>query len=318
MGYITKDDFIESYVKLKQRGSQFLLSKFNWNKKARTRSAFNTQTIDTSNWWDIPMVNERWNQFISEDPKVNYRQFLMQTLLKDKRELRLLSLGSGSCTQELELASYDNFVKIVCVDIAENRLKEAAEIAKSQGVADRMEFVCKDVYQMDLGSGSFDLVLFNSSLHHFKNIEQLITTKVIPCLTRSGHMIINEYVGPNRLQFPRHQIQAINSAIRAIDKRYRKRYQTNILKSSYSGPGRWRMIIADPSECVESERIMPLIHKYFDTTLEKPFGGNILMGVLKDLAYQFINPNEEERRILKDLFAKEDAYLDTHPSDYVF
>jgi len=317
MRYITSDDFVESYVKIRQRGLDFIMSKFNPKKEARTKTAFNTETIDTSNWWNIPMIKDRWNEMISGNPQVNYRQFLMSELLNDHSELRLLSLGSGSCSQEIELAHYPQFKEVVCVDLAENRLKEAERIAISAGLSN-MKFLCQDVYKLNLEENSYDIVLFNMSLHHFKDIERLVSKRILQVLKPEGFLVINEYVGPNRLQFPKEQIRAINEVLGSIDRKFRKRYRTNLVKSGYSGPGLLRMVIADPSECVESEVIVPMIHKYFDIVIEKPFGGNILMGVLKDLAYQFIEPDEERKNILKELFRYEDEYLKTHSSDYLF
>jgi len=54
MRYITQDDFIETFSKLKQRGLGFLLSKFSLNESKRTISAFNEWDIEGSNWWMIP------------------------------------------------------------------------------------------------------------------------------------------------------------------------------------------------------------------------------------------------------------------------
>lgn len=317
MALITRDDFIETYCKIRQRGVDFFLSKFTSNKQKRTKGAFNTAQINTSNWWDIPAVKRRWNKFISGDAHVNYREYLMQHYFKDVTDLKLLSLGSGSCSQELEFAEYSQFSEIVCVDIAETRLNEAAEIAKKKGLSS-MQFLCEDVYQFDLPQAHYDLVLFNSSLHHFKGIEDLLINKINPSLVANGRVIINEYVGPDRLQFPRHQLKATARAIRSIPKKFRKRFRTQLTKSSYSGPGSLRMIIADPSECVESSAILPVLHRHYDIIIEKPFGGNLLMGALKDIAYNFVEMNSEKKAILQELFEMEDEYLKTNPSDYVF
>lgn len=55
--------------------------------------------------------------------------------------------------------------------------------------------------------------------------------------------------------------------------------------------------------------IIPAIHSNFSTICEKPFGGNILIPVLKDIAHHFVDLNEEKRRVLKNLFEFEDNFL---------
>ena len=110
--------------------------------------------------------------------------------------------------------------------------------------------------------------------------------------------MINEYVGPDKLQFPDKQIKVINQGIQLIDKKYRKRSGTSIYKNKFYGSGLLRMYVADPSECVESSQILPSIRKHFTILEEKPIGGNILMGVFKDIAYNFIEIDDEKEKIL--------------------
>lgn len=313
---ITRDDFIETYCKIKQRGSNFIISKFTFKEIDRTKSAFDTNRKNVSNWWDIPEVKERWNFMVSGDKKTNFKQYFVNQYFRDKSGLKVLSLGSGSCYHEIELAQYPVFEEILCLDIAENTLK-AAEKRAQEDKLNNIRFECQDIYNYEFPNGYFDVVIFNASLHHFKNIESLLRDKVKPTLKVNGKLIINEYVGPNRLQFPQKQIDTINLALQKIDKKYRKRSNTNIYKNKYYGCGLMRMYIADPSECVESETILPSIHKHFKVIEEKGIGGNILMGVFKDIAYNFLELNQEKKEILQNIFEIEDTYLKTHQSDYL-
>ncbi|PQB08286.1 hypothetical protein BST83_14990 [Polaribacter filamentus] len=133
MKLITLDDFIDTYFKIRQRGSSFLFSKFNFNNEKRTKSAFDNTSFISSNFWSIPKVLERWNLLITGKKDQNYIDFLTQDFLKDKSGLRLLSLGSGISNREIELAEHNTiFKEIVCVDIADNLLKIAAKSAKEK------------------------------------------------------------------------------------------------------------------------------------------------------------------------------------------
>jgi len=315
--YITIDDIIDTYSRLKQRGSQFLWSKFTLNQKERTKSAFDPTAIHSSNWWMIPMVKERWNTKINGDPNQNYRQFMMEEYFKDFKDLKLLSLGSGSCGHELELATYSQFKEITCVDMAQNRLNEAYEEAKKKSL-ENLKFICADIENYKFQEKYYDIVLFNSSLHHFKEVEQLLIKRIKPTLKNNGYLVINEFVGATRLQFPKHQILAIRQAIQQIDKQYRKRFKTNFYKNTFYGSGLLRMKMADPSECIDSFSIVPALHQHFDIRIEKELGGNILMNALKDIAHHFIQPDKRQKEILNELFKLEDDYLKKHPSDFIF
>ncbi len=313
---ITLDDFIETYCKIKQRGSSFIFSKFTFREINRTKSAFDTIREKTSNWWDIPEVKQRWNLMVSGDKNKNFKSYFVENYFADKSGLKVLSLGSGFCYHEIELAQYAVFEEILCLDIAENALKAAEKSAEEKNLRN-ISFKCQDVYDYQFPTDYFDIVIFNSSLHHFKNIESLLKEKVKPSLKQNGKLIINEYVGPNRLQFPQKQIDTINYALQRIDKKYRRRSGTGIYKNKYYGCGLVRMYIADPSECVESETICPSIHKHFKVIEEKGIGGNILMGVFKDIAYNFLELNQEKKELLQKTFDIEDSYLKNNPSDYL-
>ena len=164
----------------------------------------------------------------------------------------------------------------------------------------------------------YNAVLFHSSLHHFKDIENLLGTLVKRTLKPKGKIIINEYVGPNRLQYSRSQIKAINQALQLIDIEYRKIYCTDIYKRKYWAPGLLRMLISDPSECVESENILPVLHKYYWPIEEKPLGGNILMNVLKDISHHFLEWTPEKKKILDALIDFEEEYLLSEASHFLF
>lgn len=182
----------------------------------------------------------------------------------------------------------------------------------------RVKFICTDIDHFDFQDNKYDIVLFNSSLHHFQEVEKLLNQKIKPTLKNEGYLVINEFVGATRLQFPDHQIKAIRKAVLLIDKPYRRRFKTALYKNSFYGSGLWRMKIADPSECIDSSSILPAINKSFKILIEKELGGNILMNALKDIAHHFININDRKREILLELFELEDDYLKMHTSDFIF
>lgn len=314
---ITLDDFYDLYHKLKQRGFKFILSKFNTKSISRTKSTFNQTEHTSSDWWIIPAVRERWNKMISGNPKENYISFFSNNYLSGKRNLRLISFGSGSCSAEIELAKSGIFEEIVCVDIATNQLNEASKLAKRQNI-NCMKFICEDVNSMEITSNYYDVVFFQASLHHFNNIKSFTENRIKMALKEKGLLVINEYVGPTRLQYPKTQIRKINEALEIIPKKFKTRYLSNLPKRKYYGSGVFRMILADPSECIDSESILPSIYSHFEIITEKPFGGSILMTVLKDISHHFLELNDEKSSILSNLFDFEDNYLKDYSSDFIF
>jgi len=315
---ITKEDFIDIYTKFNQRGLNFIMSKFTFNNNARTVSAFDTERDSTSHWWHVPYIQKRWNLLISGKETIDPKSYLVNRLAQEKKQFNVLSLGTGNCYNELFYASFPEiFRSITCVDITENNLINAQKIAQENEYTN-INFRCIDVNTTTFEPQSFDMIMFHQSLHHFCRLDSLFNDKLLPTLKPDGMLFINEYVGANRLQYPKEQIKAINKALGKIPMKYKKRKATNLCKNKYYGSGWLRMYIADPSEAVESATIMPTIRKYFTVIEEKNYGGNLLMSVFKDIAYHFIEETPEKLALMDDIFSIEDDYLRNQPSDFVF
>ena len=317
MPLITTDDFLETFAKLRQRGLPFLLSKLRPNALARTRSAFDDPTLRAANWWQVPAVRQRWNQRITGQPNQPYEAYVAGKYLAGRRGLRLLSLGSGAASHELAFARLPHFAEVRCVDIAARLLARAAAVAQAEGLMNFRAEVA-DVNSLDLPAASYDVVLFHSALHHFRDVAGILA-RVRQVLRPDGLLVLNDYVGPARLQWTAAQLAETNRVLRTVvPPRYRVRYLSRQLKTSMSGPGRLRMRLADPSEAVESDRIVPALRQHFQPLEEAALGGNILTLVLKDIAHHFMGNEAETQALIAELFRLEDAFLANYPSDLLF
>lgn len=317
MRLVTLDDIIDVYLKARQRGLAFIFSKFNTNSRARTQSAFNKSAILSSNWWIIPKIRERWNSKITGLKNLEYEKYVVEKYLSQRTNIRMLSIGSGICSHEFKFAQYPSFDEIVCIDISKNLMEDARKKAADMALKN-MKFTNADFYEVNYRVDSFDMIMFHSSLHHFSGIPELIS-KIKKWLRPNGILLINEYVGKDRLQFEKSQIDCINEGLKLIPNNMKRRYKSKLRKRKFRGSGYIRMLIADPSECIESSKILPAIHKEFEVIEEKPFGGNLLMHILKDISHHFVDSdNPLVTETLEKLFELEDAYLVYKESDFVF
>lgn len=317
MPWLTSDDFLETLAKLRQRGLPFLLSKLVPSNLARTRSAFDDPQLQAANWWQVPAVRRRWSEKISGSPAVPYEAHVASRYLAGRTGLRLLSLGSGACSHELAFARQPHFAEVRCVDIAGRLLQKAAETARAEGLTNFQTEVA-DVNQRALAPGSYDIILFHSALHHFRDVEGIVA-RVRAALAPGGLLILNDYVGPARLQWTATQLREANRVLRdVVPASHRQRFLSRQLKYRVSGPGRLRMYLADPSEAAESDRIVPALRQHFRALEEAALGGNLLTLVLKDIAHHFLAENAVNQPLLAELFSLEDALLDQEPSNLLF
>lgn len=317
MRLFTLEDIRDVYIKVYQRGFHFLGSKLSFNSAQKTKTTFNDRTLEVAYFWIIPSVKKRWNFLITGDSQQSYEEYLTHHFFKGKDQLKMLSLGSGVCSHEIKLAQLNENLEIHCFDFSDQLLQKAQQVSNELGLKN-IYFYPENILTYPFQENEYDLVFFHASLHHFKNLNHFFQSIVLKSLRSKGHLIINEYVGKNRMQYSKEQIFYINKALKIIPPEYRKIFKTPLTKNKYFGSGWLRMYGADPSECVASQDILPTIYKYFLPIEEKPFGNNLLQSVFKDIAHHFVETNSKKEALLETVFALEDEYLKKYPSDFIF
>jgi len=69
------------------------------------------------------------------------------------------------------------------------------------------------------------------------------------------------------------------------------------------------MMLNDPSEAVESSRILPLLNSIFYMEEVREYGGTILHLLFNGIAHNFLKEDDETERILRFCFDAEDMLL---------
>ncbi len=315
--YISAGDFIDLFYKIKQKGYTAIVSKFHLSNQARVVSKWNADD-SSSDFWIIPEVRQRWNEKCTGDPGLEYEDYVVNKYFSGSTGLKMLSVGCGSGFRERKFGKYPCFDLIDGIDIAARQVGEARKMAMDLNLHN-LKYYAADFVTHTFEPGSYDCVLFNSSLHHFRDIHDILQNKVLPILKEGGLLIIFEYVGPKRLQWTKLQLEVANKLLKDLPDRYKKRYKSNSMKRRIYRPGLWRMFLVDPSEAVDSDAILPAIHQHFTVMEEKKIGWDILQLLLKDISHNFLEKDTETQSLLNYLFEKEDQYLSmTGRSDGVF
>jgi ubiquinone/menaquinone biosynthesis C-methylase UbiE len=315
--YISVGDFIDLFYKIKQNGFTELFSKLHFSNQARTVSKW-SNIKPSSDFWIIPEIRNRWNEKCTGDPDLEYEDYVVSKYFSDSSGLKMLSVGCGSGSRERKFARYPCFDLIVGIDLAEKQVEEARKEAFSLKL-NNIKYFSGDFVEHMFDVESYDIVLFNSSLHHFNDIDNLLKSKILPLLKKEGFLIIFEYVGPARLQWNPLQLEFANKLLEALPDKFKLRFKSNSIKRRIYRPGLFRMLIVDPSEAIDSESILPSIHKHFKIIEEKKLGWDILQLLFKDISHNFLNNDTDTQLMLSYLFEKEDEYLSkTGRSDAIF
>lgn len=304
---VSVGDFLDVYYKVKQKGFLQLASLFNLTKNKRVSAKWN-QYQSSSDFWIIPALRQYWNNLISGNPEVSYESYVIQKYLHNKTNLSLLSIGCGEGRHERKFAVSGLFSKVIGVDISNERIERATQTALENNL--NIEYVAGDFHQMIVEKESFDVILFDSSLHHFNDINGFLKKEISPLLKTEGILVANEFCGPNRLQWKKEQLDFANELLKELPKKYKTRIDGKSVKRKVYRPGLIRMLLVDPSEAPDSAHLKKALQANFKVLEEKNMGWNILHILLKGIAHNFLNNDEETNQLLAYLIKKEEEFIE--------
>ena len=280
----------------------------------RVQTVWQRTSSPTKNWNEIPAVKERWNRFISGNPQVGHMEYIAQKYFPEASDLHALSLGCGTGGVELAWAKTGAFECIDAYDLSAPRINVAIKQAHAEGLEHVLNFQIGDVRTLTLPEAAYDVVILEHALHHFSPLAAILE-KVDICLKPHGFLIVNEFVGPSRFQWTDRQLAAVNGVLALLPTRYRTLPDGSLKKPVYR-PSLLRMLLVDPSEAVESARIMPSLRKLFSIIELKPWGGTLLSLLFSEIGQNFPQADAASDAILQWCFEAEDLLLAETPSDF--
>jgi ubiquinone/menaquinone biosynthesis C-methylase UbiE len=285
---ITSSDCTIIYRKLSSGDLWRRLGGLRISKSARTRSRWSQMKEPVRHWWQVPKIQEHLNYRMTGDSRLTFREWAVNAYFRDGKPRKAISLGCGIGGREIAWAKERVFESLLGVDLAPKCIATAQESARKEGVSDLVSFVVSDVSGVLLGDQKYDVIIFEHSLHHFSDVPALLD-RVMASLSPGGMLYIDEYVGPCRLQYTRKQLAFANAALQLIPETFRIDCSGRWRKDKVVSPGPLMMYLSDPSEAVESDRILPELRKRFDFIVERNPGGTIFPLVIQDIACNFIN-----------------------------
>lgn len=242
-----------------------------WDKHVRTAA-------DRVNWWSSDACTAAYNEKVcGQAVPGNAKGCRIALAAAAGRPLaRGVSVGAGAGDKERALLLDGIVGEMRLWELSEARAAEARRRAEADGVGERLQARIGNAFAEE--AGAFDLVTWDHSLHHMPDIDSALAWSV-DRLNPGGWLMINDYFGPNRLQWRRDEVDLCNRVLDEIDRTHgtklRRVRHSNILT-------RLRMRHRDPSEAPHSEKIADAIHRHLGAAVT-PIGGlvmNILGGIV--------------------------------------
>lgn len=319
--FINRYDFTRFILGLRHGYLPKILSRITKGKVGRVKEAWKDEkekNAKATTWWMIPAICQRYNHLITGNENVDYYHYVASKYFNGKNGLKGLSLGCGTGHRERMWACLCDFKKIEGYDISEGLIQKAREEATKKDFKGILEYQAADILKLDFKENTYDAIFVEHSLHHFSPLEDLLV-KINNCLKPDGFFVINEYVGPSRFQWTDRQLEIANGVLSILPNKYRRHVVYGHQIKKIIRPSKLSMILKDPSEAIESGEIMPLIEKTFDVVEIRPYYGAILHLLFDGIAGNFVEDDEETKRIFHLCLEIEDLMTETGEvdSDYV-
>jgi SAM-dependent methyltransferase len=227
---------------------------------------------------------------------------------------RSMELGCGSGSLSLQLYSLGSTRHIEGFDASPERIAEAEKRrrqAKAPGA-----FRVEDANRLKLEPGAYDLIVSSHSFHHFQELEHVMV-EVLAALAPGGLFILEEFVGPTQFQWTDEQIVLTRELMVNIPESYRT-LRWGAIKPYEGRPTVADVVAGSPFESIRSAEIGPLFERYFEILHRRNLGGTIQHLLYNGIAHNFPPGDPEADAILRRVWEREDALIDSGklPSDF--
>jgi len=246
-------------------------------------------------WWDSPVIVAECQKMISGNANMNMQQFFKKCLQGRSLE-KGVSICSGS--GEFERSLIDNGLcrQIDAYELSGKRVEEGRKMAEKDGYAIR--FYQEDVNHAVFNPDHYDVFFSWSALHHIENLEGVIDN-ARKCLKKKGVLVAQEYIGPNRFQWTKRQVEMVNRVLKRLPERLRRDPKTGNLREEISRPTIAHMMNTDPSEAVRSTEIIPELQKHFKISILRYFGGAIFHPLFNEIMANFNYDSDAEVALIE-------------------
>ena len=256
-------------------------------------------------WWMHPAILRHCNGLVCGAPLDGPWAGLevrMRELAGGHPLARGVSVGCGSASKELGLLERGIVGSFDLYEISAERVAIGMEAARQQGVADRVRFHARDAFTPVPGEQGepYDLVYWNNALHHMHDVRQALAWSR-DRLRPGGLLVVDDYVGATRFQWPDVQLDIASRVRRALPERLRRDPERpdRLLPDRITRPDLAEMIAVDPSEAADSGSIIPALREMFPGVHVIATGGVVYNLALKDAIANF--DDTRDAALLQDL-----------------
>ena len=251
------------------------------------RSVYDAMAARENEVWGKILPDRERSQAAIEDTKASIelrvgRHFSSLSTLARERKLKFehgLTLGCGAGRGERELIRNGVCRALHGIDISENAIVAAREIAKEHSLP--LTYEVADLNFLELPAKTFDLVVAQTCLHHILFLER-VAEQVWRSLKSDGYLWIHDFIVETQGQYDLKRISIMNQILAIFPEKFRKNKITGRLVTEIKRPEPGHL--GSPFESIRSSEILPVFQCWFTIEWKLEFDAFLRLVVPQALA----------------------------------
>jgi SAM-dependent methyltransferase len=239
-------------------------------------------------WCAHPVIHDHFQKRATNGSSQHWVNSIVDSYASNNN-CRVLSMGCGEGALERHISSLRHDAVIDAVDLSETSIAMAVASANSLSHG-QIKYYCDDFERFlrsRSGQCKYDLVIYNMSLHHAQDPFHLLELSK-QHLNQTGYLVLNEYVGPARLQL---KVELKSFIQRCLDS-FPLGEGTRL--GIYEYPSIAQVISADASEAINPAIINYAVNELFACVDTR----NIATSFLVNIAEHFSALSDADARYL--------------------
>jgi SAM-dependent methyltransferase len=263
-----------------------------------------------TNWMGHIEVQWHVNRACTGSAQGAWADYFRNSYLSGRRAASVLNLGCGEGVLERDLIARDFADSYVGYDVSAPCIEHAnATLGREFPQA---RFVQADLNHVELPRGAFEVAIFSHSLHHIERLEHMCE-ETRAALQPGGFLLMHEFVGPTRMQWTDRQLAVCNRLFEALSESLRldvTKLPEQVLRGPVSRLSHAEWLRIDPSECVRSAEIVPVLAESFEILERRDYGGTLLQKLLENIVGNFDEQNDDHSTIIRLLITFESILIE--------
>jgi SAM-dependent methyltransferase len=239
-----------------------------------------------------------------------FRPYLLQVCRNHSSEqCRFLSIGSGNCEAEMNLAQWlhesgvQNFV-FHCLDITAASVERATESVRQHGFQDCFRFFVVDVNKWK-PSERYHSILALQSLHHVVKLETVFE-RIHLSLYDDGYFCADDMIGRNGHQRWPEALGLVRELWAQLPEQYRYNRQLKVLEKDFENHD----CSTESFEGIRSQDILPLLIQRFYFEVFVAFGNVIDIFIDRGFGPNFDPQSRTDKEFIDRVHAIDAAALE--------